>query len=758
MNRVTLAVFLAATFLTGYGQEITKRQADSLIQISRKSVSDDDRMKILTKLAEYHIRKHGEWKADLDSGAAFIKSARQLNIKVRSVDADGYQILLESMLARERKQPDTAKRINERAVEVLKTTQNKALLARAYFELASYYDYNDSKQIGDKIRLVEAAAGLYEHSTDTFRLASTLEYLADLYQIHGRDAEALQLLDRALTVYNSIRYPKVYGVYVLIGKGHYNAGSYKKALSYELMALKAAENEGDTSMSLCQINNSIGVTLVQLQDGERAMHYYKTALNIADKYNDESNFLLLMNNIVTNFVRLKKYDSALAFLKGLPKKYLDATSGKSRFFIFYSHALINYYLNRYPEFTFYCGKLLDLVKIYQPHDVYLNDFYLLLTRFYIKNRQYALAQKYAGEVKYLSHRVGDPDRLKEFYYIMFQLDTASGRYKSAVNNLIEFKTRNDSLYSEASSRQIKQLAVEFETEKKETEIKIKNQDIIVLNQNNLLQKTNLRQAMQTRNITFVGIEVLCIVILMLYRQFRHKQRTNSIISHKNHQLEHLLTEKEWLLKEIHHRVKNNLQIVMSLLNSQSAYIDNDVALTAIHDSQHRVQAMSLIHQKLYNSENVSSINMSVYVRDLVSYLSDSFNTGQRIRFEFDIASLDLDVSQAVPLGLILNEAITNSLKYAFPGGRSGIVSISLFNTSHEHYSLRISDNGIGLPSQFSNKRPGSLGMSLMAGLSEDLDGKFSIEGGTGTTINISFLHDRSIRRPDMLTTTQAANN
>ena len=83
----------------------------------------------------------------------------------------------------------------------------------------------------------------------------------------------------------------------------------------------------------------------------------------------------------------------------------------------------------------------------------------------------------------------------------------------------------------------------------------------------------------------------------------------------------MLTEKEWLLKEIHHRVKNNLQIVMSLLNSQSAYIDNEPALTAIHDSQHRVHAMSLIHQKLYSSENVSSIDMSLYIRELVSYLA-----------------------------------------------------------------------------------------------------------------------------------------
>jgi two-component sensor histidine kinase len=218
----------------------------------------------------------------------------------------------------------------------------------------------------------------------------------------------------------------------------------------------------------------------------------------------------------------------------------------------------------------------------------------------------------------------------------------------------------------------------------------------------------------------------------------------------------LVNEKEWLLKEIHHRVKNNLQVVMSLLNSQSAYIDNDAALTAIHDSQHRVHAMSLIHQKLYNSENVSSIDMSFYTRELVSYLRDSFDTGHRIRFELNIEPLKMDVSQAVPLGLILNEAITNSIKYAFPHEKSGVISVSLSDSSANHYLLSISDNGVGLPADF--RKTGSLGMSLMKGLSEDLDGNFSIESNNGTLIKISFVHHPILKQSDLTTISVASKN
>jgi len=188
---------------------------------------------------------------------------------------------------------------------------------------------------------------------------------------------------------------------------------------------------------------------------------------------------------------------------------------------------------------------------------------------------------------------------------------------------------------------------------------------------------------------------------------------------------------------------------MSLLNSQSAYIDNEPALTAIHESQHRVHAMSLIHQKLYNSENTASIDMEMYIRELVSYLRDSFNTGQRIRFELNVEPLDLDVSQAVPVGLILNEAITNSIKYAFPENRKGTIRIEMSKDPQKHYFLCIADDGVGMASHFAGEKPGSLGMSLMAGLSADLDGTFSIENDGGTVIRITFEYDLDTKRQHM---------
>lgn len=206
----------------------------------------------------------------------------------------------------------------------------------------------------------------------------------------------------------------------------------------------------------------------------------------------------------------------------------------------------------------------------------------------------------------------------------------------------------------------------------------------------------------------------------------------------------MLDEKEWLLKEIHHRVKNNLQTVISLLNSQSAYLENDMALSAIKNSQHRIHSMSLIHQKLYNSENISTINMPNYIKELIEYLRESFSLGQRIRFELKIDPLELDVAQAVPLGLILNESITNSIKYAFPEDRTGMIYVTLEATSQNKYLLTISDNGVGFDTTISANKINSFGLSLIKGLSDDLDADYSIENKNGTIIKIEFSKEFSI--------------
>ncbi len=245
---------------------------------------------------------------------------------------------------------------------------------------------------------------------------------------------------------------------------------------------------------------------------------------------------------------------------------------------------------------------------------------------------------------------------------------------------------------------------------------------------------------------------MIIILIIAYMGYRQRQFSNNQLQLKqneinvqNQALQHLiadkdrlLDEKDWLLQEVHHRVKNNLQIVMSLLNTQSAFLKNNAALAAIRESQNRVQAIALIHQKLYSSSNVAYIDIAVYINELVNYLADSYNAHDRgIRFEQQIEPAKMDVTQAIPIGLMLNEAITNSIKYAFPN-RRGFINISLGTIDDNNMMLNIADDGIGLPEDFDIKDASSLGMEMMKALSKQLDGNLKIEDNDGVVITFVF--------------------
>ena len=202
-------------------------------------------------------------------------------------------------------------------------------------------------------------------------------------------------------------------------------------------------------------------------------------------------------------------------------------------------------------------------------------------------------------------------------------------------------------------------------------------------------------------------------------------------------MERLVEEKEWLLKEIHHRVKNNLQTIISLLNSQSSYLKDDLAISTIKNSQNRIYAMSLIHQKLYKEDNVSMIDMPDYCNELVEYLKESFSA-EYIHFEVKIDAIELDISQAIALGLIINEVITNSIKYAFKDTENCIIRLSLSEISENCYKLFISDNGIGIQDIVELQNSNSFGMTLINGLSNTLEGDLAIKNENGLSFELVF--------------------
>jgi two-component system, sensor histidine kinase PdtaS len=631
--------------------------------------------------------------------------------------------------------------IFNRLISECKAAGDREMEARALYYQGLYTSFTPAT-LQNRITYLKKAADIYHDLKNPEGEISCLTDIGYLYFVTFRVNDAFDVFSKAFQLEESIFYPYTHYNTEALAMATTAENKFGEPLRYTLETIKTAEATRD-SIGWGYFYSRMG--LLYLTEGGREEESLMWMQKALDRFiiTGNASLYLNLNNMLDNMNLRDHASQTLALVQGISKKIPPRNIQDQ---LFYNLALSICYVGM-GEYNLAEQAALKADTLEKQTEVFRGPYRRAVITLRL-GLVYFLGGQYARARTFFERFLSDPSRIGgslltsiSVYRDLIIIDSVFHDPISGLNDYKLYTQLLDSNFRVSKLRQAEELQVKYLTEEKENQI-------TVLNQKENLEKANVKQANLVRNVTIIGIIGVLIIAGLLYRQNTLKQKNNNVITHKNEQLQHLLTEKEWLLKEIHHRVKNNLQIVMSLLNSQSAYLENDAALTAIHDSQHRVHAMSLIHQKLYNSENVSSINMSSYIRELVTYLRDSFDTGQRVRFELNIEPLEMDVSQAVPLGLILNEAITNSLKYAFPSDMDGMINISLSRTTTNHYLLSISDNGVGMPDHFTGKKPGSLGMSLMAGLSEDLDGNFTVENNNGTVIKISFIHDLSVKRPD----------
>jgi PAS domain S-box-containing protein len=200
-----------------------------------------------------------------------------------------------------------------------------------------------------------------------------------------------------------------------------------------------------------------------------------------------------------------------------------------------------------------------------------------------------------------------------------------------------------------------------------------------------------------------------------------------------------LKEKEVLLKEIHHRVKNNLQIISSLLFLQASGTEHPGAVSALQESRARVKSMALIHERLYQSPDLAAIDMGEYTRNLVSDLQHSYRTEDGlVRFTLNLEAIPLGITEAIPCGLIINELVSNALKHAFPKGREGEITVQLLRGNTNQIALSVSDNGIGFPEHVDFRKSPSLGLTLVNSLVDQLHGAIELDRRRGTAFRITF--------------------
>jgi len=260
----------------------------------------------------------------------------------------------------------------------------------------------------------------------------------------------------------------------------------------------------------------------------------------------------------------------------------------------------------------------------------------------------------------------------------------------------------------------------------------------------LMDKASTLELLQ-KTLFVAGAIALGIAVLIIRRQYRKQQQAMGMIREIRERLcerelilDDINSEKEWLVEEVHHRVKNNLQMAISLLNTQYAFLTNSEAKVALRSMQHRIFAISLVYQKLYQEDALSTIDIPVYISELLRYLQDEYRVGANIKFSVKTVPLRLDVTLAIPFALIVNEALSNAIMHAFNGLPGGDVEIILQSKDQRYYTLQIGDNGVGLPADFDINAGTSLGLLLMTGLSRQMKSLLDMKHEGGVIVMLQF--------------------
>ena len=706
--------------------------ADSLRQELWRTLPGRRRLQLLLRLGQDLIINHRDVVALLDSAEAYCQQAAALSRRLSDAHGQIESRYALGNLCLARDQVAEGTKWLEQGLASSTRLHYARLEADGWYYLSDTYSSSGANTTR-RIACLRRAMALYQTLGDGTRAAYTLKTIADLHMQQGQLGLAREELRQVLARYRAIGYRRLHYTYDLLGVTSGMLGEYQDAIRYGLASIESARATQDTTdLSLFYFRmGGIYNTIKQYPD---ALTYFNLILRHAEQRRDT--FAVINSTAMVTGTLIAQNQPKQALQLALAKLRQYPTGDRLR--LAEVNLLAKCYLaNR--QFASAEQAYLELIKLLGGEKGIGSNpgACLEIGQFYLATRQYSKAQLYVRKAWASQHKASLSKRAG-MRLLLFRLDSAQGHYLAAMKHQQHYQALHDSIFTEKKSQQIASLQIQYDTRKKE-------QDLVLLTKQSLVQQANLRQREGQRNALLAGVAMLALLLGLGYNRYRLKQRSNQLlearqeeIDHKNAVLETMVLEKEWLLKEIHHRVKNNLQVVVSLLNSQARHLSNESALAAINESQHRVQAMALIHQKLYQSEQVSRIAMPPYINELIVYLRDSYDLAQPITFELAIEPIELDVTLAVPLGLIINEAITNALKYAFPRGRAGCIRLLLQRQAAATYQLTIEDDGIGLPPNYGPENTRSLGMTLMHGFSRQLGGKLTLHNDHGLKILLVF--------------------
>ena len=570
----------------------------------------------------------------------------------------------------------------------------------------------------------------YRQTNDSILLADCYKQLsASCYKIGQLDSTSYYL-DLAAKLFKKLGDLENYSMMVLrMGGVEYSQGNYAKALKTGLEAteiLKESNQEKQLAIAYWQMGN-IHYFLNNLDE---AYTYYGLSADYNLMISDSLSWAFALSNKGLVMIAQDSFAAGLEIQKStLPwvKKTGRLISvGSSYQYIGLAHLG----LENLDSATHYIKKSDSIYAITNYEEGHTYNL-INQARVSFKRGNLTTTLEYAEEIDSLINGDSKAELRKEYYEHLNKWQAKNGQFTEAYNTLSRYLNLRDSLDQELLS--IENLAKSGKSQLAKTEYELK-----LAKQRELLSR-------QENKSYYTMIIVLSIVVVItlfftgiLSSRSRRVRLLNRELQEKQQLLESELNTNQALLKEVHHRVKNNLQVISSMLSIQSSGMDDKDTRKILQECKSRILSMSLIHESLYKKEGKKTSLFSTYIKELIPQLLETYHLDEnKINLEMSIEDIELSLDDSVPCGLIINEVVTNTLKHAFPGDREGTISIEMSQDSGHNY-LKLADDGVGIPKDLNAEEQGSFGFLLIYTLAEQLEASIELDTSKGTTFSISW--------------------
>ena len=620
--------------------------------------------------------------------------------------------------------------------EVLTNTTEDTSRVKLYIALAEAYEYT---QIDSAFLLTKMALALSKSINDLHGVVRSQNNLARLESLSGNPDQSIKYLRQSLSISRQINDSTLLQLtHYYIGAIYIGQSNFQQALNHCQQSLALAEATRDTlhiastlrilgviyfeleqydhtiqllerALSMLQpsdhshlaaIYNNLGNSYSRKKDYKLSQHYHNLTLQLVRTMGNRRGEASVLNNIAVMYKNMHQYKTALSYAKQSQSIYHD----------YYKTQPEKY--NYVPECTL--GSIYEGLQQYQQARAHYNNAMISLKE----------GSSLTGYIEICTN--------------LIRLDSLEGNFKQALVRQQRLMAVKDSLAHVENTKALEELKIQYETEQKD-------QEIVLLQAQSDRQQLEARQQRFFKNSFVAGSVILCLLLGLGYNRYRFKQRALGVMRQQKEeillqkqQVEQKNQQNQLLLKEVHHRVKNNLQIVLSILNAQADSLRDAQTVAAIRESQHRVHSMALIHQSLYQSDDLSHIQAREYLQEMVETVCQSYRSEAKpVRLRLQVEDLAMNMSTAVPVGLIVTELVTNACKHALLEADSEL-SVTLRAETTTQYRLTVADNGPGLPPDFNVDQANSLGLQLVHGLTQQLDGELVVQNGTGACFELLF--------------------